>query len=264
MTPHKIPQRRTTKERLRDLPDLAAHIHLRIRTATPGADHAGARRDPATLTPGNLDIIHALDTRVYPHQTSDTSHRDPHGWDDAGDRGLPATLTIWARMIFEDLDGYQPEPTPLPETQTVTTICEWLHTNYPTWARIMPEAAAEFDQEIRDWHTRLRYALGETDPVQLRHRHRSRCGGTIEQATNGAFECINCHKQWTADEMMKYARFHADVTLTEAADQLGIKPGTLRQWKKRDPNFPEPVETRHPARYRLSDIKQHAEQRQAS
>lgn len=257
--PDPIPARTDTQQRLADLPDLAAHLHLRMLTSAPGAEH-GSKSDPARRAPGNIDVIHALDARIYPHRRTGQQPIEQYGRDADGDRGLPGELALWCRMMFEDLDGYEPAPDPLPR-QTVASMCAWITRHYQLWASIAPDVVGELDAEIERWHTRLRRMLGETDPIQLRHRHLTNCGGLIDQTASGWFECRNCHQTWTGAQMMQEARFHADVTLAEAADQLGVTLGQLRQWKKRDHDFPKPVSKGHPARYWLRDLLQHVETR---
>lgn len=249
--PQPIPRRLDTVAMLQDLPDLAAHLELRIMTSEPGAEPGGGRREARTVMPGNIAIMHALDARVDRPNES----QEPDTDDGDGRRGALGELASWARAIHEDLDGYEPLPAPLPEL-TMASVCAWLVTHYLTWSAVMPEVAPEFEHEVERWHSTMRRALGETDPVQLRHRYPEgeACGHEIRQRTDSLFQCKGCMQTWSLVEMMRQARWHSDVTLAEAADQLGVKLGTLKQWVKRGKLAP--VDDRRPARYRLRDIRE--------
>ena len=261
-----IPAREQLEQQLADIPDLATHLWHRIGTSTPG-DTAARRgpRIPSATPPVNLTLLHALDQRPrYGGDDIATAQADERYWaqhhadasDPDGRQGLHADITTWAAMIHADLDGYEPTPAPLPDNPSLTTACGWLIDHATVWASIHPDEAPELERCINHWHRFLRRELGETDPIQLRHRDpgdRHACGNLIEQATDGTFECLGCHQQWTLGEMMRRARLLSDVTAAEAADQLGISLNTVRQWHKRGRLIP--VNDKHPRLFRLGDVR---------
>lgn len=256
--PQPIPRRIDTPAMLRDLPDLAAHLALRMVTAEPGAEIGGGKREAAHVAPVNVAILHALDDRVdRPNESIEPDTDDPDGR-----RGALGELVSWVQAIREDLDGYEPHPKPLPAVN-MASVCSWLLAHYPVWSSAMPEVAPEFDREVERWHSTMRRALGETDPVQLRHRYPEdeACGWEIQQRTDSLFQCRGCMQTWSLVEMMRQARWHSDVTLAEAADQLDVKLDTLKQWVKRGKITP--VDSRRPARFRLLDIRDARERKGA-
>lgn len=257
--PQPIPRRLDTVAMLQDLPDLAAHLELRIMTSEPGAEPGGGRREARTVMPGNIAIMHALDARVdRPNESL-----EPDTDDGDGRRGALGELASWARAIHEDLDGYEPQPAPLPEL-TMASVCAWLVAHYPTWSAVMPEVAPEFEHEVERWHSTMRRALGETDPVQLRHTNLGGCGQPMEQLADGVrFECRGCHDVLTLHEMLGLARWQADVTLREASEALGIPLITLKRWAAAGTIEPTRREVR-PRLYPLREIKAERDRRRGA
>lgn len=274
--PDPIRRRDNPHDMLRDLPDLAAHLALRATTSTPGAE-PGGRREAATIAPASIAILHALDHRIRYQGDDQIRAREDEAWrcqhhthdpkhcpnnptlDDAGRQGALADLAMWARMIHADLDEYDPQPDQLPDHHTWTTVCNWLDRHLDQWTFAYPDEAGEFLRDLTGWHSTMRRELGETDPVRLRHRYGDQaCGHEILQRTDSLFQCRGCLQTWSLVEMMRQARWHSDVTLAEAADQTGVKLGTLKQWVKRGKL--QPVDDRRPARYRLRDVRDLADQ----
>lgn len=293
--PQRMEAKPGTEAQLRDLPDILTHLALRLTSSQPGAEPGGGRREAAHVAPVNIGILHALDDRRRWQSDDmlgaldDERWRCPHAthrpldcpWeaDDGGRQGVLADLDMWADWIFGDLEQWSPKLVDAPpQPATIHGTSGWLATHHCAWLALLDRDLAaetrglieqgqrEFEREVHGWHTRLRHELGESDPVPLRHNNLGGCGGQLLPLADGIrHECVDCHEVLTPGEMLGLARWQSDVTLAEAAEalgpKLGITLGQLRQWVKRDTDFPQPVDDRYPARYLLRDLRDHAERR---
>lgn len=291
--PDLAPRRdRTTTGRLRELPDLAAHLALRLTTARPNTDPVGSKGDPAETAPIHLAVLHALDPRHryagdnMPAYLEDEAWRCPHAthsqrecpWeaDDDGRQGLLPDLAIWARMIHGDLEQYDPHlPDDLPEEFTLTTCCDWLAIHHGRWTALVAtpspavsatsadqlrHAQAEMDRDVTRWHNRLRSELGERDPIVLRHTTAGGCGNVIEPRDGGTwYGCTGCGEVFDhAAGLKRLAELQAPPTLSEAAVANGVSVTTLRRWVADGSLLPVNPGVR-PARYRLRDVRAEVE-----
>lgn len=286
------PRDRTTTERLRELPDLAAHLALRLTTSRPGTEPTGTRRDPAETAPVHLAILHALDPRHryagdnMPAYLDDEAWRCPHAthskddcpWeaDDDGRQGLLPDLAAWARMIHGDLEQYAPHlPDELPDRFTIANCCDWLARHHGRWMSLVAgpspalsatsadqlrHAHTEMDRDVTRWHNRLRNELGERDPVTLRHTTAGGCGNIIEPRDGGTwYACTGCGEVFDhAAGLKRLAELQAPPTLAEASVATGISMTTLRRWVGDKSLLPINPGVR-PARYRLRDVRAEAE-----
>lgn len=292
--PEPLRAKEGTAGQLADLPDIVAHLALRLTSSAPGAEHGGGRREAAHVAPVNVGVLQILDDRRrhgddiltrrdderwrcqhHSHSPADCPHADTE--DDAGGQGVVADLETWADWISGDLEQWHPQlPEEVPDDSTLAGLCDWLARHYPRWQELLDSglsdeshqlvarAIDQFERDVRRWHTALRRELGETDPVPLRHANLGGCGGRLLPLTDGIrHECVECHEVLTPGEMLGLARWQSDVTLAEAAEVLGLSVDRVRQWVKRDPTFPRPVDNSYPARYLLRDVRAYAEQRGA-
>lgn len=283
------PAERTTVARLHELPDLAAHLALRLTSSQPGTE-TGGKRDPAETAPVHLAILHALDDRHryagdnMPAYMEDEAWRCPHAahpprecpWeaDDDGRQGLLPDLALWARMINDDLEQYDPElPEDLPEEFTVASVCDWLARHHRRWATLddgasdqrlsaevaeqLRRARADMDNDVKRWHNRLRSELGERDPITLRHSTAGGCGHIIEPRDGGTwYGCTGCGEVFDhAAGLKRLAELQAPPTLTEASALTGIPLITLKR-RVTDGELTAVNPGRRPARYRLRDVQQ--------
>lgn len=253
--PTPVPQRLDTTAMLRDIPDLYTHLELRLITNEPGTEPGGGRREAAHIAPVHVAILQLLDDRADRPNAS----AEPHVTDDGGRRGTLGELTSWTHAIHED----HPHPTPLPGN-TIAEVCSWLIRHYPTWAEHMPEAAQDFTREVTRRHSAMRRALGETDPVSLRHTNLGGCGEPLEQLADGVrYECRGCHDVLTPAEMIGLAKWQADVTLREASITLGIPLITLKRWATGPDPVIHPTRDGRPRLFALRDIKAERDRRKA-
>ena len=255
---------------LAELPELAALLPLAATGSTNGDDIRTRKPVPDSRPPTRLDVVQALDTRT--RATGDdavrryrddlyAAWREPRRTSD-GDleptweptQGVLPDLWLWARMVeSEMLESSPTRPDDLPETPTMASVCDWL-ARHTEWAETQ-QWVAEYTDDVRRWHRRLRGLVGAREPRRMRHDCTS-CGNRAELFNGGdVWACTECgHEDPGPRAQIRDYRYQDSRPTSTICAVFGVTEAWLWQARARRRLHPDTSKGRHPLHWWPWDV----------
>ena len=222
----------TTREKLGRIPDLAAEVWLTRDAPNPGGD-SGRHVQPTygSRPPINLAMFDAL-RPIDPDLATET----------AGKWLCNAVRIAWKIMWA---NGVELDPYPIAQQPTYASESAWLLATVDLWERWeqvtfhgeLELAGRTIGDEINNCYNELSRLAREPRPVRMRC---PQCSAILRAQPGG--EWLFCDSGHAVNGGRKLASeyWNKPAMKTEAiAKELGIQPGTLRQWKNRGKIQPE-------------------------